>query len=74
MVASITVLVSVEITSLVIRIAVVSAPAVSVPLLGLRRGVGRNQLLLRVEIEFDFFLACADWAGCKSRRRARASI
>lgn len=70
MVASI----SIGITSILVGIAVVSALAVSVPLLGLRRGVGRNHLLLRVEIEFDFFLACADWAGCKSRRRARALI
>jgi hypothetical protein len=70
MVASI----SIGITSFLVGIAIISALAVSVPLPGLGRGVGRNHLLLRMEIELDFFLACADWTRCKSRRSVTASI
>ena len=66
--------ISIGITSLLVRAAVVSVVAVSVPLLGLRRGVGRNHLLLRTQIEFDFFLVCADCARCKCGGCVRTSI
>jgi hypothetical protein len=66
-VASSTIPVAVRLAFVVFRIAIVPSLAAVPVMVALGRGVGRYLLFLRIEIELDAFLACADRTrrGCR---------